>query len=976
MVRKVFCLVSLTLLIGLTTAAPAAADLLAWWTFNEAAGTTAADVSGNGHDGTLNGDASWAAGHLGGALQLDGSGDYVMCGLLDIDTTVTGGMTVTAWINKPAGGDYKTCSNRQGENAAGGGFTCSIYNDRMEMDICSATARNLNRDSDGPTIPGDTWIHLAWVFDDAGDMFHEYHNGVLVDSSSEAVSVGLSTQNFRVGADSPTLGNYFSGMIDDLRVYSHVLTEAELADVMAGKAPGFETAGDPKPESGATDVPRDAVLSWSAGEFAATHDVYLGTVFDDVDAADRVNPMAVLVSQGQPETSYVPAEVLQFGQTYYWRIDEVNAAPDNTVFKGEVWSFTTEPLVYPIQGVVATSNATSGADAGPENTVDGSGLNAADEHSLASEDAWLATWDASEPLWIQFEFDAVHKLHQMFVWNYNSQFEMVLGFGLKDVTVEYSTDGDEWTAFGDVQLARAAATATYTFNTTIDLEGVVARYVRLVVNSGWGTMGQYGLSEVRFTYLPVLAREPEPADGAVDVSVEALLTWRAGREAVSHEVLLGTDPETLAVVDAVAASQYGPGTLDLGTTYYWRIDEVNENAAPSLWTGNIWSFSTQDYLVVDDFESYTNDLDGGNAIFQAWTDGYEDTANGSQVGYLDAPFAEQAIVRGGSQSMPLYFDNTSASTSVADLDLGGQDWTQAGIQTLVLYFRGGTSNTGGRLYLKINGTKVIHDGDDDALTKPRWGQWNVDLASVGINLGNVTSLSVGVDGGGSGLVYIDDILLYRTAPEILAPVDPGTDGLMLQYLFDSGATDSSGNGYHGSLLGDAGAADGVLNLDGADDAVAVPRIGGASATFSAFSYAMWVNPASSIADVQFAGGLNTDVWAAGAAHFKLSYGLVNVGINGLDGGDLAGVTMVNAGEWSHMALTVSPTRAAIYLNGQIEDSRDLAAPMTNLILGGASLGAWNNGGTLEREMTGQMDDVRIYDRALSEAEILFLAENR
>ena len=77
-----------------------------------------------------------------------------------------------------------------------------------------------------------------------------------------------------------------------------------------------------------------------------------------------------------------------------------------------------------------------------------------------------------------------------------------------------------------------------------------------------------------------------------------------------------------------------------------------------------------------------------------------------------------------------------------------------------------------------------------------------------------------------------------------------------------------------------------------------------------------------------------------------------------------------------MALTVSETRAAIYLNGQVEDSRDLANPMTNLIVGGASLGAWNNGGDIQREMAGQMDDIRIYDRALSEGEILFLAEHR
>lgn len=976
MIKKVFCLMALIACLGLTMPGPAAADLVAWWTFNEGAGAIAVDASGNGHDGTLDGDPTWVAGHLDGALQFDGSGAHVMCGLLDIDTSVTGGMTVAAWINKPAGGDYKVCSNRQVSNAAGGGFTCSIYNDRMEMDICSATERNLNRDTDGPTIPGDTWIHLAWVLDDAGNTFNEYHNGELADSSPETVSVGLSTENFRIGADSPTLGHYYTGMIDDLRVYDHVLTEAELLDVMAGKAPGFERACDPSPTVGATDVPRDVVLRWTAGEFAATHDVYLGTTFEDVNAASRANPMGVLASQDQSDMTYAPAEVLQFGQTYYWRIDEVNAAPDNTIFKGDLWNFTVEPLAYPIENVVATSNGPSGVDAGPENTINGSGLNADDEHSISPEDMWLVGWDSSDPLWIQFEFDAVRKLHEMHVWNYNVQFEPVLGFGLKDVTVEYSTDGAEWTLLGDVQIAQATAMATYTYNTTIDFDGVAARFVRLIVNSGWGTRGQYGLSEVRFTHLPVLAREPQPASGAMDVPVETLLDWRGGREAVSHEVLLGTDPEGLTLIDVVIDSQYDPGVLDLGTTYYWRIDEVNESVSPSVWVGDVWSFSTQDYLVVDDFESYTNDIDAGEAIFQTWLDGFDDSANGSQVGYLNAPFAEQAIVRSGKQAMPLYFDNTSVPTSVAELDLRGQDWTRAGIQTLVLYFRGAADNTGGRIYVEINGTKVVYSGADDVLTKPIWRQWNIDLATVGINLDNVTTLAVGVDGGGSGLVYVDDILLYRMAPDIVTPVDPGTDGLMLQYLFDDGAVDHSGNGYHGTLLGNAIVANGVLSLDGAASAVAVPRIGGEGATFSAFSYAMWVNPASSLAAVQFAGGINTDGWAAGAVHFKLSYGTVNVGINGLDGGDLDGVTVVTPGQWSHMALIVSESRVAIYLNGQVEDARDLSAPMTNLIVGGATLGAWNNGGSIERDMAGQMDDVRIYDRPLSEAEILFLAEQR
>ena len=111
----------------------------------------------------------------------------------------------------------------------------------------------------------------------------------------------------------------------------------------------LELAGDPDPANEATDVLRDVILSWTPGEFANTHDVYLGTFFDDVDDADRNDPRGVLASQGQIATTYDPGR-LDFGQTYYWRIDEVNAPPDSTIFKGEVWSFTVEPFSYPIAG--------------------------------------------------------------------------------------------------------------------------------------------------------------------------------------------------------------------------------------------------------------------------------------------------------------------------------------------------------------------------------------------------------------------------------------------------------------------------------------------------------------------------------------------------------------------------------------------------------------------------------------------------
>jgi hypothetical protein len=166
--------------------------------------------------------------------------------------------------------------------------------------------------------------------------------------------------------------------------------------------------------------------------------------------------------------------------------------------------------------------------------------------------------------------------------------------------------------------------------------------------------------------------------------------------------------------------------------------------------------------------------------------------------------------------------------------------------------------------------------------------------------------------------------------------------------------------------------DGVLVLDGDDDAVDIPRMGGEGAVFSQGSYSMWVFAAADLTGVQFAGGMNTNDWTDGAVHFKLSYAAANAGINGLDGGDLQGVTTVMPAVWSHMVLTISETEAAIYLNGQLEDSRALAAPLS-VVLGGAALGAWNNGGALEREMPGLMDEVRIYDRALSADEVAALA---
>ncbi|NLZ04417.1 MAG: hypothetical protein GXY19_04545, partial [Phycisphaerae bacterium] len=399
-------------------------------------------------------------------------------------------------------------------------------------------------------------------------------------------------------------------------------------DIILAIAP--EAARSPSPAKEAADVPRDVVMSWVPGEGVSGHDVYFGTDLDAVSNASRANPMGVLVSQDQAAATFDPTGLLEFVTTYYWRIDEVLTA--GGVFKGDVWSFTTEPFAYAVQNIIATASS-SGESAGPENTINGSGLNEADGHSIESTDMWLTASDAEQPAWIQYEFDRVYKMYQLLVWNYNVQFEPVLGFGAKDVTVEYSSNGEEWTALGDVEFAEAAAAENYAANTTVDMAGVPAKYVRLTINDNWGMLTQIGLSEVRFLYIPAHPREPQPAAGAADVTVDSILSWRAGRDATSHDVYFGTNQEELPLAGSPAQAAFTPSTLEFGMTYYWKVDEVADDG---VWAGELWSFSTQEYALVDGFEDYTDDIEAGEAIFDTWVDGWVNQT-GATVGYINAP---------------------------------------------------------------------------------------------------------------------------------------------------------------------------------------------------------------------------------------------------------------------------------------------------------------------------------------------------
>ena len=473
--------------------------------------------------------------------------------------------------------------------------------------------------------------------------------------------------------------------------------------------PGLRTYS-PKPVNEADDVTRQPQLSWDAPVTDATYNVYFGTSLEDVEAADLANPLDVLVSQGQSAMSYAPDSVLELSQTYYWRVDLI--AADGSVYAGSVWSFTAEPFAYAIADVTATTNGISDEDAGPENTVNGSGLSADDTHSAQSFDMWAASPNGAEPLYIQYEFDRAYKLHELRVWNYNMLFEAMLGFSLKDVTIEYSTDGAEWTVLKDAEFAQGTARADYTANTIVDMEGVQAQFVRLTINSGYGLMGKYGLSEVRFLYIATKAREPEPAHNATAVAPDDVtLNWRPSREAASHDVHFGTSKQAVIAGSVLLANttdtSYALGDLELAMTYYWKIDEVNDAEAISRWEGDIWSFTTQAAFTVEDFESYDDD---GNRIYDTWIDGWVNET-GSTVGYLEAPFAERSITHGGRQSLPMEYSNADSPfySETERTWATGQNWTTNAADTLMVYFRGHPVD----LLDRGDGTIVVGGGGAD-----------------------------------------------------------------------------------------------------------------------------------------------------------------------------------------------------------------------------------------------------------------------
>ncbi len=612
-----------------------------------------------------------------------------------------------------------------------------------------------------------TWAQASWQ---AGD-FAVLHDVYFGASYETVLAATPDDANLYVGRQAVTQlsigvagGPAPDGLVPGNTYYWRVdeVNEAEPNSPWKGKVWSFtvrpEMAWGPFPVDGMQRVDPNQDLSWELGMSVVFHTVFFGTSFDEVDSA--------VAGMMTADPTYDPG-TLELDTTYYWRVDEF-AFPANVTHRGPVWSFTTRGAGGGVKAEYFEGMALAGDPvlAQIEPTIDHAWGDGAVAAGLT--DGVSARWRGE----LEVPFTETYRL-----------------ITTTDDGVRLWLDGrmviDNWTDHGTTDdVARVDLVAGQVYSIQMEYYenggGAVAQLswqspslARQIIPQGW-------------LQLPLRATAPSPVHGAPHAPQAPTLTWSPGDEATGHDVYFGDDAEAVAGADTSAGVYQGrqaadetsftPGTLEWGKTYYWRVDEVNPDNPDSPWTGAVWSFTTADFLVVEDFEAYDDDMDAGTALFQTWIDGV-DNGTTSYVGYevaSNGTFGETGVVHSGFQSMPLDYNNVNAPY-YAETDRTwstAKNWTINDIDALTLHIQGSAGNDPAPLYIALEDTAghvaVVDYGDETVTQSPDWLEWKIPLSQfTGVNPAAVKAMHIGLGDrdnptpGGAGVIYIDDIWVMK-----------------------------------------------------------------------------------------------------------------------------------------------------------------------------------------------------------------------
>ena len=563
-------------------------------------------------------------------------------------------LSIAAWVLPRNVTSYEGMSLVSKRNAYNDGDSYNLFIWTGQLVNGRVNGNNTNIGLSTTVLEDDTWYHITLIFNgqgESGEKIKLYINGILESSDdhpADAVNAGIAP--VWIGELDANRGFAWDGIMDEVRIYNHALSEVEVLSAMEGKP--WPYAFGPEPADGALHADTWLTLSWKPGELAVSHDVYLGDKFDDVNEATpdsnvfRGNQTDLFLVAGFPGFPY--PDGLVPGTTYYWRIDEVNDADPNSPWKGDVWSFSIPPKTayYP----------------DPADGAEFVGLNV--------QLSWTAGFGT--------------KLHYIV---FGEDFDEVssAAAGVPNGTANYNP--------GPLNLAKTYYWRVDEFDGIETYKGEVWSFTTEGAVSGPNPAD--GAENVKPSV--VLSWDA----GAVAASHEVYFGTDA--DAVANATT--ASPEHKGA-KALGEESYDPGLLTLNTAYYWRIDEVNDSP-DSPWAGNVWSFTIGDFFVIDDFEDYDA---GDNQIWFAWHDGLGAGApgtpeylpgngTGAAVGDENTPsYTEETIVHGGNQSMPLNYDNNkqgySKYSEVEHTLTDQRDWTAEGVAELSIWFRGNPASVG------------------------------------------------------------------------------------------------------------------------------------------------------------------------------------------------------------------------------------------------------------------------------------------
>jgi hypothetical protein len=718
MPKKLICLVSVVLVLGVTAGVANGGGLWGYYPINE---NGFDDYSGNGHHGTavdgaatvLDADRGWvAAFNVQPALP-----SRVECGT--DDPSEDGELSVSAWIKwEGLNGNWQGIAGKSFEYGqrrwifqlrASDGMIQWGGSDSDNLHIFSTVAPEIGQ-----------WQHVAGTCDGSyskvyinGEIVGEGPGGFSPDSAVEAnVTLGF-------GEDRDDYDESFNGLMDEIYIYSRTLSDHQIMNLTRSiPLTSFTKAINDNPKNGAIGVPQDTALGWKPGTNAVTHDVYFGTVFDDVNEASRDNdPNGVLVSQNQTETTYEPPGLLEFGQSYYWRVDEFNDLDPNSPWKGDVWSF--KVINYFIVDDFESYND----------------LNPTDPNSNRIFLTWLDGLDQptngaivgyAEPPFA--EQTIVHVSEQSMPLFYDNS-----GTATYSEVQRTFSPGQDWTKEGVEALSlwfRGYPAYVGGF-----VEAPAGTYTMTAAGEDiWSTDDEFHFAYKELSGAAAIIAKVESVENT-DPWAKAGVMIRDTLEPDSRNVALLVTPEN-------------------GVRFQYR------NAA-----GRITDRYFAEGITAPQWVKLERTTGGLVRAFYS--------ADGSAWTLLN-----MTVV---SMNMPVYIGlavtshNTDATceakfSNVSFPDTGvGPQWTDQDVGML--------SNEAEPMYVTVadgSGTAVtVYHDNHDAPLIDTWTQWNIntkEFGDAGVILTDVSKLAIGFGGadnpqpGGSGLMYFDDIRLYLPAP--------------------------------------------------------------------------------------------------------------------------------------------------------------------------------------------------------------------